>query len=182
MPQIADWRSAGLTHQGHTDTGIQNRIKFGRIYGSTRLDYIYLKEQDKHYDVMIWKNKGSGGTKRKANGNYYCDMRGSGADDYVWIYQDGHAAKINVNINKPPSWDHTTTVFLSAPGPRTSDGRCEVLVHNKASGALALYENHFDSFTNSLTFEVPVAVTPGTCSEGCGVGIFDLGMRLADIE
>ncbi|KAL6886462.1 hypothetical protein HDV57DRAFT_390273 [Trichoderma longibrachiatum] len=187
---VPSWRSAGLTHPGQADTGIRGQIKFGRIYGSGRLDYIYLDEDDTGYDVKVWQNTGSGGTRRKADGNYYCDMRGTGADDYVWIYSDGHAAEINANIHNLPLWGHSTTISLSVPGPRvgihladwTGDGKCDVLVQNKATGALTLYENQYNAGKNSLTFANRGVVTGAVCSQGWGVGIFDLGMRLADID
>ena len=187
---VPSWRSAGLTHPGQAASDIRGNIKFGRIYGSGRLDYIYLHEDDTGYDVRVWENTGSGGTRRKADGNFYCDMRGTGADDYVWIYSDGHAAEINANIHDPPYWGHSTTITLSVPGPRvgihladwTGDGKCDVLVQNKATGALTLYENRFDASKNSLTFANRGVVTGATCSQGWGVGIFDRGMRLADID
>jgi hypothetical protein len=76
------------------------------------------------------------------------------------------------------------------PGPRVGihladwngDGRCDVLVQNKATGALTLYENWFDKGANKLTFKNFGVVTPATCTQGWGVSIFDRGMRLADIE
>ena len=75
---VPDWRSAGITHPGQGDYGIRGNIKFGRIYGSGRRDYIYLKEEKTYYDVIVWENQGGGGTRRKADGNFYCDMRGTG--------------------------------------------------------------------------------------------------------
>ncbi|KAF5710337.1 acetylxylan esterase [Fusarium mundagurra] len=117
---VPKWRSAGQTHAGQAESGIQDSIKFGRIYGSNCLDYIFLKEEKDHFDVVVWQNQGAGGTKLKADGNFYCDMRGSGSDDYVWIYQDGHAAEINVNIHSPPAWGHNTEIALTVPGPRNS--------------------------------------------------------------
>ncbi|KAH7417851.1 carbohydrate esterase family 3 protein [Cadophora sp. MPI-SDFR-AT-0126] len=189
---VPDWRSAGQTHPGQTDVGIQDRIKFGRIYGSNRLDYIYLKESDKQFDVVVWENMGSGGTKRKADGNFYCDMRGSGSDDYVWIYFDGRIDEINTNFHNPPQWGHNTELSISVPGPRvgihladwTGDGKCDILVQDKASGALRMYENRYDPANpNYLPFAAPIQVSgAGTCSEGWGVGIFDRGMRLADVD
>lgn len=187
---VPDWRSAGITHAGQGDTGIRGNIKFGRIYGSGRLDYIYLHKDDTGYDVRVWQNTGGGGTRRKADGNYYCDMRGTGADDYVWIWSDGHTAEINANVHNPPWWGNTVSISLSVPGPRvgihladwTGNGRCDVLVQNKATGALTLYENQWDAGKNSLTFANRGVVTGAVCSQGWGVGIFDLGMRLADID
>jgi hypothetical protein len=59
------WSASGITHLGMPDSGVRNQIKFGRIYGSGRRDYIYLKEEDYHYDMQVWQNLGAGGTKRK---------------------------------------------------------------------------------------------------------------------
>jgi hypothetical protein len=187
---VPNWRSAGQTHAGQAVTGIQDSIKFGRIYGSNRLDYIFLKEEKEYYDVVVWQNQGAGGTKLKADGNYYCDMRGSGSDDYVWIYQDGHDAEINANIHSPPAWGHNTKIELTVPGPRngihladwTGDGRCDVIVQNKATGHLTVYKNQYDKGADRISFDSGTAVGATDCNQGWGVGIFDLGMRFHDIE
>ncbi|KAM0549173.1 hypothetical protein ACHAPJ_009482 [Fusarium lateritium] len=187
---VPEWRFAGLTHAGQSATGVQDSIKFGRIYGSNRLDYIFLKEQKEYFDVVVWENQGAGGTKLKADGNYYCDMTGSGSDDYVWIYQDGHAAEINVNIHSPPAWGHSTKIVLKVPGPRngihladwTGDGRCDVIVQNKATGDLTVFKNQYDKGTDSITFDSDTTHASSKCDQGWGVGIFDLGMRFHDID
>lgn len=59
------WSASGITHLGMNTPGVREKIKFGRIYGSGRLDYIYLKEEDSYYDMLVWENQGAGGTKRK---------------------------------------------------------------------------------------------------------------------
>lgn len=188
---MPEWRSSGITHEGQPQTGIQKNIKFGRIYGSGRLDYIYIKNESTYYDVRVWQNTGGGGTKRKADGNFYCDMRGTGSDDYVWIFNDGHSNQIFANVHNPPFWGINTKISLTVPGPRvgihladwTGNGRCDVLVQNKATGALTLWENQYDATKNSLTFANRGVVTgAATCTEGWGVNIFDRGMRLADME
>ncbi len=128
-------------------------------------------ESDNHYDMEVWENLGAGGTKRKglqkpifryssapntanfflADGVFYCDMTGSGSDDYVWIYMDGHAASTDffANIHSPPGWGHSISISLSVPGPRTGihladfdgDGRCDVLVQDRAIGSLKMWRN-----------------------------------------
>ncbi|KAI0529773.1 hypothetical protein GGR58DRAFT_526027 [Xylaria digitata] len=186
---VPKWRSAGLTHPGQAKSDIRSNIKFGRIYGSGRLDYIYLKEEEDWFDVRVFENKGSGGTKRKGDGNFYCDMRGTGADDLVWIYYDGRVDEINTNIHSPPNWGHSTTITLTVPGPRTGihladwtgNGRCDVLVQSNA-GTLTLYENRYDASANALTFSNRGVVASTGCTQGWGVSIFDRGMRLADID
>lgn len=66
----------------------------------------------------MWENTGGGGTKRKGDGIFYCDMRGLGSDDYVWIYMDGHSNEIFGNTHNPPYWDPNIKFSISVPGPR----------------------------------------------------------------
>lgn len=68
---VPDWVSSGVTHEGVVsgpEQYVGHAIKFGKIYGSNRLDYIYIKEEGDYFDVRVWENKGSGGTKLKADG------------------------------------------------------------------------------------------------------------------
>ncbi|KAI0147783.1 hypothetical protein GGR57DRAFT_244744 [Xylariaceae sp. FL1272] len=98
--------TSGNTHYGvggYADSGLRERIHFGRVYGETqdfgllgRQDYLFLEhtEQDdgKHrFDVHAWKNIGFGATKLKADGNKYCNMKGydDGRMDYVWTLSTG---------------------------------------------------------------------------------------------
>lgn len=116
-------------------------------------------------------------------------MRGTGSDDLVWIYSDGSVDEINTNIHSPPNWGHSTSITLAVPGPRagihladwTGNGRCDVLVQSKA-GALTLYENNYNVGANALTFTNRGVVASTGCTQAWGVSIFDLGMRIADIE
>lgn len=160
---VPDWVSSGITHQGQPVgplESIRNNIKFGKIYGSNRLDYIYLKEEKDYFDVLVWENKGSGGTKLKADGNFYCDMRGTGSDDYVWIYADGHSNEIFAKTHNPPFWDTTYSFTLNVGASRTlihladwtGNGRCDVLVQDKVTSAVTLWENQWNAGTKTLTF------------------------------
>lgn len=110
---MPDWVSVGVTHAGMGVAGAKERIKFGLVYGgSTKgADYVYIESIQtapstvgapiyNHY-THVWKNIGSGGrymrgmsyswmppyrsTKSSFTGDgvYYCDVRGTGADDYV---------------------------------------------------------------------------------------------------
>ena len=187
---VPDWVSVGITHEGRPETGIQNNIKFGKIYGSNRLDYIYIKKEKDHYDMLVWENKGSGGTKLKADGTFYCDMRGTGSDDYVWIYADGHSNEIFANTHNPPFWDPNYSFTLKVGAPRelihladwTGNGRCDVLVQDKTTSAVRLWENQWNAGTKTLTFvDQGIVASPG-CGKSTGVGIFDRSMRIADME
>ncbi|KAK4182717.1 hypothetical protein QBC35DRAFT_546288 [Podospora australis] len=190
---VPAWPHAGITHAGLGGTAVGDKIKFGRLYGSNRVDYTHLKESDDYYDMEAWQNLGAGGTKLKADGVFYCDMTGSGSDDYAWIYMDGHAASSDffANIHSPPNWGHSIKITLKVPGPREGihladwdgNGRCDVLVQNKATGALTLWHNNYNPSTGKLTFtNQGVKSGPASCKEGWGVGIFDRGVRLADID
>jgi hypothetical protein len=187
---VPNWVSSGITHEGRPETGIRQHIKFGKIYGSNRLDYIYIKEEDDYYDVLVWENKGSGGTKLKADGTFYCDMRGTGSDDYVWIYADGHSNEIFANTHNPPFWDPNYTFTLKVDVSRTlihladwtGNGRCDVLVQDKTTSAVTLWENQWDSATKTLTFANRGVVASPGCGKSTGVSIFDRNMRIADMD
>ncbi|KAJ5794948.1 carbohydrate esterase family 3 protein [Penicillium paradoxum] len=207
------WSASGTTHVGVNVAGARDRIKFGRIYGSGRRDYIYLKEENDYYDMMVFENLGAGGTKLKGSsstgkgldvhgltyiislgdGSFYCDMTGSGSADYVWIYMDGHAdsSALSLNIHDPPNWGHKISIQLNVPGPRVGihladwdgDGRCDVLVQTKSTGALTMWKNNYDKDKQTITFTNQGVVSgSATCSQGWGVSIFDRGMRIADID
>jgi hypothetical protein len=187
---VPDWVSVGITHEGQPAVNIRDNIKFGRIYGSNRLDYIYIKEEDDYFDVLVWENKGSGGTKLKADGTFYCDMRGTGSDDMVWIYADGHSNEIFANTHNPPFWDPNYTFTLNVGTPRTlihladwtGNGRCDVLVQNKVTSAITLWENQWNAGTKTLTFANRGVVASPGCGKSTGVSIFDRSMRIADME
>lgn len=187
---VPDWVSSGITHEGRPQANIASHIKFGKIYGSNRLDYIYIKDEKDYYDVLVWENKGTGGTKLKADGTFYCDMRGTGSDDYVWIYADGHSNEIFANTHNPPFWDPNYSFTINVGASRTlihladwtGNGRCDVLVQNKATSAITLWENQWNSGTKTLTFANRGVVASPGCGKSTGVSIFDRSMRIADME
>jgi hypothetical protein len=190
---VPDWVSSGITHEGVVsgpEQYVNHAIKFGKIYGSNRLDYIYIKEEGDYFDVLVWENKGSGGTKLKADGTFYCDMRGTGSDDYIWIYADGHSNEIFANTHNPPFWDPNYTFTLKVGAPRTlihladwtGNGRCDVLVQDKTTSAVTLWENQWNAGTKTLTFANRGVVASPGCGKSTGVGIFDRSMRIADME
>jgi hypothetical protein len=56
-------------------------------------------------------------------------------------------------------------------------------VQNRANGQLTLYKNTYNKATDVVSFSNKGVVSGGmTCTQGWGVGIFDRGMRLADID
>ncbi|KAK0665755.1 family 3 putative carbohydrate esterase [Cercophora samala] len=59
-----EWRDAGIITQGGLGIMPPELIKFGRIFGSSKLDYIYLDENGGNFDVHAWQNTGNGGKVR----------------------------------------------------------------------------------------------------------------------
>lgn len=78
---IPNWIDPGKTHNGMLVPGVQGNIKFGRIFGSGKLDYIYLKEEDDRYDAYVWENLGAGGTKVKGMCDYVTNLSQTARND-----------------------------------------------------------------------------------------------------
>lgn len=63
---VPDWISRGATHGGMNTPGAGANIKFGRIYGSGRLDYTWFESDGRgKLAVNVWQNTGGGGTLLK---------------------------------------------------------------------------------------------------------------------
>ena len=75
------WHKVQKGHLGRTKGGVEH-VKFGRVHGTGRADYISIEEDSKtegdavkyDYEFAIWKNTGSGGAKPRGNGVRYCGM------------------------------------------------------------------------------------------------------------
>ncbi|KAK4162929.1 hypothetical protein QBC43DRAFT_214155, partial [Cladorrhinum sp. PSN259] len=193
------WDSVGVTHNGMSEAGARAQIRFARVYGSGRNDYIYVKcltlvNGRCDYEVRAWKNVGSGGVHQKGDGARWCDMTGSGNDDYVFI---DHNSKITIfqNVNTPPntdynSWQDRGVVLDLAGVPRKAihlgdwngDGFCDIIITDKATGALDIIQTSYNKTSNAYTFGARRRVVQSGCTQGWGVGPFDLGIRFADID
>lgn len=118
-------------------------------------------------------------------------MTGSGSDDYVWVYNDGHGAEFYGNIHGPPYWKNGDKSLFSINRPRRSlhiadwngDGKYDLLAQRKSDGALEMWRNDYDPTTGKFAFSYQGFIA-GTakCNQGWGVGLFDAGLILADIE
>ncbi|KAL4860487.1 SGNH hydrolase-type esterase domain-containing protein [Aspergillus spectabilis] len=199
---VPDWVSAGLTHAGMQVDGAKARVKFGKVYTANQkgADYVYVESQQlgpstggeplyDHY-LHVWKNTGSGGTRLKGDGVFYCDMRGTGADDYVWVSATG-TGYLYGNIHSPPRWDPEGPVIFEAGVERNrirladfnGDGKCDLWVVDRATGAAEVWINKWNTGSNSMSWDKRGVVTGSArCTEGWGVGINDLGVRIHDIN
>ena len=59
---VPNWVGAGVTHVGVGDVDAGERIRFARVFGSGRADYVYMKKNGSNTDFYVWENQGAGGT------------------------------------------------------------------------------------------------------------------------
>jgi hypothetical protein len=194
---LIDWLDAGKTHAGLGVNGVRDYIKFGRVYGDTGYrSYVHVTNVSSvggayQYSFNVFLNQGAGGTRRKADGNHYCDMRGTGSDDYIWVDVTG-ALTIFGNEHSYPNWVHYGEVY-TVPNvydrrsihfaDMDGDGLCDILHVNTNSGATEVFRNDYDATTDTFSFTY-LGFQSGSisCTEGMGVGLRDLGVRFADID
>jgi hypothetical protein len=194
---LLDWQNAGNTHAGLAQAGVRDYIKFGRVFGNTGYrSYVHvtnasLVDDAYEYSFNVFLNQGAGGTRRKADGNHYCDMRGTGADDYIWVEVDG-TLTIFGNEHSYPTWVHYGEVF-TVPNvydrravhfaDMDGDGLCDILHVNTATGATEVFHNNYNPVSNTFSFTY-LGFQSGSisCAQGMGVGLRDLGVRFADID
>jgi hypothetical protein len=121
-------------------------------------------------------------------------MSGTGNDDYVFI---DHNSKITIfrNSNRPPNTDYSgwydKGVVLDLGGTNrkaihlgdwNGDGLCDVIVTDKATGALDVYYTGWDKSSDQFSFSAKTRVAASGCTQGWGVGLYDLGIQFADID
>ncbi|KAI9371767.1 SGNH hydrolase-type esterase domain-containing protein [Aspergillus egyptiacus] len=227
-PGYAKGASAGPTHygmSGFATSGLRNRVHFARVYGEPqdfgllgRQDYVFVDRDDDTlgpgddmegyiYRFRVWKNKGSGGTKIKADGNRYCNMMGhdDGRMDYVWILSKGD---MRIYPNKglgdafsadgPSYWGPNYVIFDPAHMSsinRDLDRRDLHLIDWDGDGACDIVWTDPDDMNRPHLFRnrikedgdfnweyMPTEGETLHCPEKRGLGFFDRPVAFADIS
>ncbi|KAF7556324.1 hypothetical protein G7Z17_g1541 [Cylindrodendrum hubeiense] len=209
--------SSGSTHKGMAaymnddETNIRERVHFARIAGKSSIfgnlpkqDYVFMEHTElssgKHrFQMRVWKNTGSGGTKLLADGNKYCNMMGHSNDmvDYVWAYSFG---KMEMWANRGKGmisdsdadgyWDYKGTIWTPPSDMNRrdlhlqdwdGDGACDIIYANPDGGAVQVWINNYPS-TGTWDWTHKTDPAPSlSCSEKSGLGIFDHAVRFADL-
>ncbi|KAH6718401.1 hypothetical protein BKA61DRAFT_653772 [Leptodontidium sp. MPI-SDFR-AT-0119] len=192
---LADIDGDGRADYSFGVTNANSMVKFGRMYGTRRRDYIWVQAVPiignnlaLTIQIHVWKNLGSGGTFLKGDGTYYCDMDGDGKDDYVWVGPNG-LIDIYLNINNRPFWENHGFVITLGVSRKTihfadlnGDGRCDLLSVDRNTGAVRMWLNNWNPGSRTWFF-VDKGIVSGEarCTMGYGVIKNDLGVRFADL-
>ena len=178
-----EWVSQGVTHQG-SDHPVN--VTFGAFTGSGRADYALASIKDGNVYIERWENRGHGGTMVKGDGARYCDMTGSGSDDYIFVDASGSIHFFENEHN----WGHWNDrgVIYNGDRPRQEvhiadfdgDSKCDITLVDKASGATRVMLNGYKDGKFSFT-DIGIATGRATCTEGYGRNKHDLGVRWHDL-
>jgi hypothetical protein len=194
------WTEARSAHPGFSGSAIdQDHIMFGRIYGTGRADFVWIKETAKNVDKEVkytyrfeaYKNNGSGGTTLRGDGVRYCDMYGSGKDDFLYVFgDDSGKVQLFENTGKANVWKAHNTILSTGKERRSlhfgdwdGDGLCDILAVDKHTGNVDMWKNTYKTGAVFPTFSYHAGIVTGSkCTEGWGTGVFDLGLQFADID
>ena len=178
------WVSHGVTHQG---SGNPVNVTFGAFMGSGRADYALGSIKNGNVYLDRWQNNDHGGTMVRGDGARYCDMTGDGSDDYVFINATGAITLFENNRN----WGYWIPwgVIYNANRVRQEihladfdgDGKCDILLVDKANGATTVIQNKFSAGKFAFT-NLGVVTGSATCTEGYGHDKHDLGVRWYDVD
>lgn len=177
------WVSHGVTHQGSSSPV---NVTFGAFMGSGRADYALVSIKKGNVYIQRWENHDHGGTMVRGDGTFYCDMTGSGSDDYVFINSTG-AITLFENGHNWGYWIPWGHIYYANRAREEihladfdGDGKCDILLVDKASGATTVIQNQYSgtfAFSN-----LGVVTGSATCTEGYGKDKHDKGVRWNDID
>jgi hypothetical protein len=112
--------------------------------------------------MNVWQNNDVGGMHLKGDGVVYCDMRGTGSDDYVWISPDGQGYFFgNRHLWDPSQWIHGSENLFGSNiydrrGIRLADidgdGKCDIVLLGQDDGKMSWRKTSYDASTGNFTF------------------------------
>lgn len=109
-------------------------------------------------DVTFWENTNPGGHTSNP-----------------WTYADPYRI-VNVNLDgtrKDPRGIH----FTDWDG----DGKCDLLYYNQYAGTVDWFKNVYQA-GSAVGFSRQGTIPEAVCHMGIGLGVFNLGLRFADID
>ncbi|KAL3436158.1 hypothetical protein BDV09DRAFT_194284 [Aspergillus tetrazonus] len=213
--------NSGRTHPGLSGIfgtfGLRDQVYFARVYGEVadfgelgRQDYVFIEKDTSDensgpmYNVHVWKNKGAGGAKIKADGNRYCNMKvENGLMDYVCIHSTGYLRLYpNKGLVELPSdgssfWGANEIIFdptREQIGTRLDrrdlhladwdgDGACDIIwTDPNNQNRVQVWRNKVKE-TGSIEWEYNSnAADQLYCPERRGLGYFDRPVNFADVS
>ncbi|GES66464.1 esterase [Aspergillus terreus] len=214
--------NSGPSHPGmggiFGTSGLRDQVYFARIYGEVadfgelgRQDYVFIKKDTSDenlgpmYYVYVWKSKGAGGAKIKADGDRYCNMMGhdNGMMDYVWIHSTGHMrlypnrGLVEVPTDGSSFWGANEIIFDPTQeqigmkldrrdlhlADWDGDGACDIIWTDPDNqNKVQVWRNKIKD-TGSFDWEYNMNATDGLyCPEHRGLGFFDRPVHFADVS
>ncbi|KAK5731515.1 hypothetical protein LTR17_011313 [Elasticomyces elasticus] len=155
--------------------------------GSPRNDYALVSVKNGLVQVDRWQNKDYGGTMVRGDGTFYCDMTGSGSDDYVFINATG-AITLFENDHNWGYWVPWGVIYNANIDRQViqladfdGDGKCDILLVEQDTGTTIVIQN---LYSNGVFKFKSLGVMSGiaTCTTGRGRDKHDQGTRWADID
>ncbi|KAK9590735.1 hypothetical protein V6Z92_003825 [Aspergillus fumigatus] len=214
--------NSGPTHPGmgglFGTSGLRDQVYFARIYGEAadfgelgRQDYVFIEKDtsDKNlgpmYRIHVWKSKGAGGAKIKADGDRYCNMMGhnNGMMDYVWIHSTGrmrlypNRGLVEVPTDGSSFWGGNQIIFdptkeqIGTKLDRRDlhladwdgDGACDIIWTDPDNQNKVQVWRNMIKETGQFNWEYhSSAATQLYCPEHRGLGFFDRPVHFADVS
>ncbi|UCK59347.1 hypothetical protein AFCA_002165 [Aspergillus flavus] len=116
------------------------------------------------------------------DGVYYCDIRGTGADDYVGNFGEGQGYLYG-NVHDPPVWKPEGIEISNVKKDRKSLHLADIDGDGKDTGEAEIWLNKWSDNAQGDYFQYKGVLTGNArCTQGWGVGLYDLGLRFADLD
>ncbi|KAE8138735.1 hypothetical protein BDV38DRAFT_281664 [Aspergillus pseudotamarii] len=155
-PNVPTFRSIGL---------VKDRL--GDIGGDGRIDYCLIH---KNGDIRCWHNGGQKDAPTKEYGGYWQDLgivfKGKGMGDITGV------PLVDINRDFRSDW-----LWLDAKG------KSDLWAVKRDTGEAEVWLNKWSSNAQGDYFQFKGVLTGNArCTQGWGVGLYDLGLRFADLD